>query len=211
MLISDNLKKNVDEFTRSRISDAYLLGQSWSDIASQFPGIDQNTYNEIAAAIETRLAITAEKLRPSTYYRGVGLEADEHQNGMEVSEVYKACPAMQLGVEVGDIITKVKVNQIWVDLNNMDLRSALKTLRQSDSMDGIQLEVIRAGERITLGEGMQVRTKVIDVKAKYIMNFTAKTLGKNLLKMQINNDTSSNIGQNKNLPNKQAQKSFQIS
>ncbi len=211
MLISDNLKKNIDEFTRSRISDAYLLGQNWSDIVSQFPGIDRSAYEEIAAAIETRLAVTAEKLRPSTYYRGIGLEADEHQDGMIISEVYKACPAMQLGVEIGDIITKVKVNQIWIDLNNMDLRSALKTLRQSDSMDGIQLEVIRAGERITLGEGMQIRSKVIDAKAKYVMNFTAKTLGKNLLKMQINNESSSNIGQNKNLPTKQTQKSFQIS
>ena len=27
MLISDNLKKNIDEFTRSRISDAYLLAK----------------------------------------------------------------------------------------------------------------------------------------------------------------------------------------
>ncbi len=211
MFIGDNLKKNIDEFTRSRISDAYILGQNWSEIASQFPGIDQNIYEEIAAAIETRLTITAEKLRPSTYYRGVGLEADEHQNGMIVNEVYKACPAMQLGVEVGDIVTKVKVNQIWVDLNNTDLRSALKTLRQSDSLDGIQLEVIRAGERMILGEGLQIRSKVIDAKSKYIMNFTAKTLGRNLLRMQITTESSSNVLQNKNLPTKQGQKSFQLS
>lgn len=211
MFIGDNLKKNIDEFTRSRISDAYILGQSWSDIASQFPEIDQNIYEEIAAAIETRLTITAEKLRPSTYYRGVGLEADEHQNGMIVNEVYKDCPAMQLGVEVGDIVTKVRVNQIWVDLNNTDLRSALKTLRQSDSLDGIQLEVIRAGERMILGEGLQIRSKVIDAKSKYIMNFTAKTLGRNLLRMQITTESSSNVVQNKNLPTKQGQKSFQLS
>ena len=211
MFIGDNLKKNIDEFTHSRISDAYILGQNWSEIASQFPGIDQNIYEEIAAAIETRLTITAEKLRPSTYYRGVGLEADEHQNGMIVNEVYKACPAMQLGVEVGDIVTKVKVNQIWVDLNNTDLRSALKTLRQSDSLDGIQLEVIRAGERMILGEGLQIRSKVIDAKSKYMMNFTAKTLGRNLLRMQITTESSSNVLQNKNLPTKQGQKSFQLS
>lgn len=209
-MLLGNIKKSLDEITRSKLSDAYLAEKSWLDIASIFPEVTEDMYNEIKSSIDARLEITSNKLKPNTYYRGIGVEAENHPSGLILIEIYKSCPGEQLGIKAGDIVTKVKINQIWINLDNISLRESLKILRKSDSISGIQIEVIRDGQQFILGKGLNIETKIIDAKRKFPMNFTAKTLGKNLLKMQISNGISEKHIDNKHLPYKKSSKSLEI-
>ncbi len=170
--------KTIDiEFIKAKLADAYIIGQSWADIALFFPEVDKSLFDEISSEIATKLAIGNEQLRPKELYRGIGIETDSCEQGLLAKEIYKDCPAAKLGIEEGDIIISVNFQSVA----NIDLSSALKKLRSSDYPGGMIIEVMRAGEKMTLGYGLNIQTKVIDAKKKFPMNFTALTIGKRLM------------------------------
>jgi len=177
------------ELIKSKLADAYIAGLRWIDIAAKHPEATEILFNEVAAGVEAELESSSNQLRPQEYYRGVGIEADAHREGLLGSIVYRDCPAANLGVKAGDIVTKINFQSI----NNMDLYSALQLLRNSDYEGGIILEVRRKEEVMTLGYGLNAKPKVIDAKQKYLLNFTALTIGRRLRQLQgvVNVDLNS--------------------
>jgi hypothetical protein len=170
--------KTIDiELIRSKLSDAFIIGQSWADVALLFPEIDKDLYDEVASELTSKLNASQEQIRPKELYRGIGVEVDTCEQGLQVKEAYKDCPAMKLGIRVGDIINSINFQGVA----NLDLTTALKRLRNCDYPEGIIVEVSRLGESITLGYGLNIKTRVIDAKKKFPMSFTALTIGRRLM------------------------------
>ena len=181
------LVKKIDvDLMRSKLRDACIASQNWDDIAAHFPEIDEALYNELLNQMNSKLELEHEKLVPEELYRGIGVEADKNEQGLKLTEIYKDCPAEKLGLRVGDVITKINYKSV----GNLDFHTALKRLRHADSSEGMVIEVMRDGETVTLGYGLNIGTKVIDAKRKYLMNFTAKTIGERLRMVMQNGDQS---------------------
>ncbi len=170
--------KTIDmEMIRSKLSDAYISGKNWEDVEFLFPEIEKSLFDEVSKEIKLKLTLGKSLLRPMDLYQGMGLEADSCAQGLDVSEVYKDCPASKIGLMVGDVITKINFQSV----GDLDLFSALSMLRNCQYPQGAIIEVIRAGETMTLGYGLNISPKVIDVKKKYPMNFTALTIGRRMM------------------------------
>ena len=165
------------ELIKAKLADAYIIGQSWNDINLLFPEVNQSLFDEIANEIDLKLVSAAKQERPKELYKGIGIEIDLCKQGLYANKIYKDCPAAKLGLKAGDILTKVNFESV----TNIDLSSALSKLRNSNYNEGIILEVIRGGETMTLGYGLNVQTKVIDAKKKFPMNYTALVIGKRLM------------------------------
>jgi C-terminal processing protease CtpA/Prc len=191
--------KKIDiELIRAKLADAVIIGQRWTDIALVFPEANESLYNEISKEISSKLINSSSQSRPKELYKGIGVEIDLCEQGLSVNEVYRDCPATKLGIKDGDIITKVNFESV----SNIDLSNSLSKLRNSNYKEGMILEVIRNGETITLGYGLNIQTRVIDAKKKYPMNFTALAIGKRLMmsmgaSMQI--DSHSKLPQKKKI------------
>lgn len=173
------------ELLRSQLADCYIKNLSFEQALLEFPQANLELYEQISQEIEAKLSFSEMQLVPSDYYKGIGIEAESHSNGLIVTDIYKACPANALMLKVGDIITKVNFER----LTDMTLQNALNKIRNSEYEEGIILEVLRAGEIVTLGYDSNVQPIFIDAKCKYPLNFTALTLGKRI-KMLASNQNS---------------------
>lgn len=170
--------KNIDiEMLKAKLADAFILGQSWSDIAFYFPEADQELFNEVATEISVRLRASEHNSNPSDIYKGLGVEVDIADEGLLVKSVYKDSPAAKIGLHKGDYICEVN----FESLKGFKIDDSIKKLRNSENSEGTVIGVIRNKEQKTLGFGLNISPKVIDNKRKYPANFTALLIGARLM------------------------------